>query len=57
MKYVIKVQTWWVVEATVEVEGKTEREARERALVKGHELHGRGFITKNKTTIISREDK
>jgi hypothetical protein len=56
VKYRIKVQTWSVVEAEVEVEAPTERDARELALSKGHAAHGkpgaRGYITKNKTTIL-----
>ena len=57
MKCVIRVQSWWCVEATVEVEADTFRAAREKALVAGHAAHkGRvGHITKNKTTIVSHE--
>lgn len=59
MKCTVRVQTWWCVEAIVEVEADTLRAVREKALVKGHDAHkGRmGNVTRNKTTILSKEPK
>lgn len=59
MKCTVRVQTWWCVEATVEVEATTLRAVREKALVAGHNAHkGKvGTVTKNKTTIVSTEPR
>ncbi len=57
MKYKIKVQTWYCVEATVSVEADTDRHAREKALVDGHQAQQGliSYITKNKTTILQKD--
>jgi hypothetical protein len=59
VKCTVLVQTWWCVEATVEVEAGTLRAVREKALVAGHDAHrGKvGSVTKNKTTIVRTEPR
>lgn len=56
MKYRIRVRTWVLYEATVEIEAPDDRRAREFALVKGHSHRDQilGTITKNQTTILEK---